>query len=257
MLPVPATMKSDAAELIEIFSSIQGEGVLIGRRQVFIRFMGCNLECQYCDTNSGIDAAYCSVELTPGRQDFQKFANPVPMDKILDLLQRWERGWPHIHHSISLTGGEPLLHAAVLLKWLPQLSQILPIHLETNGVLPLALVQVISHIATISMDIKLPSSAGVLNLWEEHRRFLEIAAQRDVSVKIVVNAATEHWEIQRAAGIIKAVAEEIPLIIQPETGEELSIKISPLGLFELQEIAADILPDVRIIPQSHRFIGLL
>jgi organic radical activating enzyme len=107
------------------------------------------------------------------------------------------------------------------------------------------------------MDIKLPSSSGETSLWEEHLIFLQIAAQRDVSVKIVVNAATQHWELQRAAALIKSVDRSIPLIIQPETAADLTIKISPLALFELQEIAADIIPDVRIIPQTHRFIGLL
>lgn len=257
MLLAPVTMKSDSADLIEIFSSIQGEGDLIGRRQVFIRFMGCNLTCEYCDTNSGINTAICKVEITPGRLDFQEIANPVDMHSVIELLQRWESGWPTVHHSISLTGGEPLLHVDLLHKWLPQLSQILPIHLETNGVLPLALTRVINWIDTISMDIKLPSSSGLTNLWEDHRLFLETAAQKNVSVKIVVNSSTEHWEIQRAAAIIKAVDERIPLIIQPETADDLSIKIFPLGLFELQEIAADIIVDVRIIPQTHRFIGLL
>ena len=257
MLPAPATMKSDAADLIEIFSSIQGEGVLIGRRQVFIRFMGCNLACEYCDTNAGINAAICKIELTPGRVDFQEVANPVDMETVIALLQRWESGWPTVHHSISLTGGEPLLHVNLLHEWLPKLSQILPIHLETNGVLHLSLSRVINRIDTISMDIKLPSSSGLTNLWEDHRLFLEIAAQKNVSVKIVVNSSTEHWEIQRAAAIIKAVDERIPLIIQPETADDLSIRISPLGLFEPQEIASDIITDVRIIPQTHRFIGLL
>ena len=250
-------MKSDAADLMEIFSSIQGEGGLIGRRQVFIRFIGCNLACLYCDTNADIHAGLCKAERTPGRLDFQEMTNPVALQTVVDLLQRWERGWPHVHHSISLTGGEPLLHVDLLHAWLPQLSQILPIHLETNGVLHGALSRVITLLDTVSMDIKLPSSSGETNLWEDHRHFLEIAVQKDVAVKIVVNSVTQHWEIQRAAGIIKAVAENIPLIIQPETAADLTIKISPLGLFELQEIAADIIPDVRIIPQTHRFIGLL
>ena len=155
-------MKSDAADLIEIFSSVQGEGDLIGRSQVFIRFMGCNLACEYCDTNAGIDADICRMELTPGRLDFQELANPVDMQTVIALLQRWESGWPNVHHSISLTGGEPLLHVDLLHAWLPQLrAHLLPIHLETNGVLPLRSGKGYkARSTTISMDIKLPSSSG-------------------------------------------------------------------------------------------------
>ena len=250
-------MKSDSAELIEIFSSVQGEGTLIGRRQVFIRFMGCNLSCDYCDTNVEVDAATCRLELTPGRLDFQELPNPVEMKRVVALLERWGSGWPGVHHSISLTGGEPLLHVDLLHRWLPQLREILPVHLETNGVLHSALARIVREIDHISMDIKLPSSSGEAGLWDHHLSFLETAADADVSVKVVVNSATEHWEIQRAAEMIAAVSADIPLIIQPETAADLAIKISSLGLLELQEIAAAVIDDVRIIPQTHRFIGLL
>ena len=38
------------AKINEIFSSIQGEGPVVGYKQLFIRFCGCNLNCNYCDT---------------------------------------------------------------------------------------------------------------------------------------------------------------------------------------------------------------
>jgi len=250
-------MKSDAADLVEVFSSVQGEGLLLGCRQVFIRFLGCNLHCDYCDTNVGVAVETCRMELTPGRLDFRLLANPVDMQQVIALLERWQSGWPRVHHSISLTGGEPLLHVDLLQAWLPRLRALLPIHLETNGVLHSALTKIVKQIDHISMDIKLPSSSGEASLWEHHQEFLEVAAAADTAVKVVVNASTEHWEIERAARMIACIDADIPLIIQPETAEDLSISISPLALIELQEIAAAIVDEVRIIPQTHRFIGLL
>lgn len=250
-------MSSATANLIEIFSSIQGEGAQIGLRQVFIRFFGCNLSCEYCDTNLGVDAACCRIEQTPGRSDFREVANPVDMSSVISHLHQWEHNWPKAHHSISLTGGEPLLHLDVLHRWLPEFRKMLPVHLETNGVLALALARIIHDLDYISMDIKLPSSSGEVDLWEHHRQFLEVAAQAEVSVKTVVNSKTEKWEIERAARMIAAVDLTIPLIIQPETADDLSIKITPDLLFEFQEIASAVIPEVRIIPQTHRFIGLL
>ncbi|MEM4195978.1 MAG: 7-carboxy-7-deazaguanine synthase QueE, partial [Methanothermobacter sp.] len=43
------------APIMEVFSSIQGEGLLLGKRQIFIRFAGCNLNCSYCDTPESRD----------------------------------------------------------------------------------------------------------------------------------------------------------------------------------------------------------
>ena len=43
-------MRSDRANVSEIFVSFQGEGVHAGRRQLFVRFGGCPLRCRYCDT---------------------------------------------------------------------------------------------------------------------------------------------------------------------------------------------------------------
>lgn len=247
---------SDSASLAEVFSSIQGEGVHIGRRQVFIRFIGCNLACDYCDTHL-LDTAECRLEQTPGRGDFLAMQNPVPLRRVIELVRKWQGGWPGVHHSISITGGEPLLHLEQLRQCLPLLREILPVHLETNGILHSALAAVVREIDFISMDIKLPSSTGEETAWDHHRDFLAVAATREMSVKTVVNSGTRHWEILRAAELTAAVSPSIPFIIQPETGNDMAVKISTHELIELQELASGILADVRVIPQTHRFIGLL
>ena len=75
------------AKIKEIFSSIQGEGPLVGYKQLFIRFCGCNLNCNYCDT------------------DFElNFSKDFSAEEILEVINKNTDC-----HSVSLTGGEPLL----------------------------------------------------------------------------------------------------------------------------------------------------
>jgi len=254
---VPAIMNDSSANVIEIFSSIQGEGLLIGLRQVFLRFQSCNLECIYCDTGRNIFHEFCTIESAPGRRDFVPAQNPITIDHIVKLLEKWQKGWPGIHHSISLTGGEPLLNVEILREWLPVLKRYLPVYLETNGTLHATLASLIGYIDHISMDIKLPSTSGHPELWERHREFLKIAAQKDVFVKIVIGDNTEDWEIIRSCEIISSISRDVPLILQPITLENNEIGISPVRSLEFHEIATGFLRHVRIIPQTHKFLGQL
>lgn len=248
-------MNEKRTNLLEIFSSIQGEGPFVGLRQIFIRFHGCNLKCTYCDTNIETIPAFCKIEGTPGRRDFFEMANPVALDRLVSHLEGWNGGWPGIHHSISITGGEPLLGEEVLLDWLPVLRKIFPIYLETNGLLHKALSRLIGFLDHISMDIKLPSTSGCSDLWDIHGDFLRIAVQKDVFVKIVTSDDTEAWEIERACIIVSSINPDIPVILQPVTLPNGKVGISPLRILEFQEIACRYLSEVRIIPQTHKFIG--
>ncbi len=250
-------MSDRSAQIVELFSSIQGEGLLVGLRQVFLRFYGCNLQCGYCDTQVAAAPLSCRMETTPGRRDFVEVANPVPLDRVLSLLDGWKRGWPGIHHSLSLTGGEPLLNREVLQEWLPELRKFHPIHLETNGVLFEALSPLIPFFDHIAMDMKLPSTSGCTDLWERHGHFLRIAAEKDLFVKLVVGDNSEEWEIERACLTVAAVSPDIPVILQPVTLDSGAIGISPLRVLEFQEFASRMLKQVRIIPQTHKFSGQL
>jgi 7-carboxy-7-deazaguanine synthase len=250
-------MSSAPATLVECFSSVQGEGMLVGLRQAFIRFSGCNLNCSFCDTPGMTQAPEgCLLEMTPGRRDFETVANPVGCERIVSLLENWTRGWPGVHHSISVTGGEPLLHGESLLQWLPELRKVLPIHLETNGTLFEALAPLLPHLDYIGMDIKLPSASGCPGLWREHQAFLELASQREVYVKLVVDKSTEDWEIERSCVLIAGINPAIPLILQPMTLPDGTISVSPLRMLEFQELAGA-LREVRVIPQTHKFMGQL
>ena len=81
------------APIIEIFSSIQGEGLLIGERQIFVRFAGCNLDCSYCDTKNSQSANVGTM---------------MSVNQVLDEIKKLRTD---DLGSISYTGGEPMLHA--------------------------------------------------------------------------------------------------------------------------------------------------
>jgi len=230
--------------------------MLAGRRQIFVRLCGCNLTCAYCDTEHEA-ADHCSMETAPGSNVFSMLPQPINKQLLLDTLTQWHDAMPGAHHSISITGGEPLMSAEVLTDWLPDMRCIMPVHLETNGTLHLELARVIGHLDYVSMDMKLPSTAACgTSLWHEHRLFLEQARATQVSVKIVAGDKTSEDEIVKVCEIIQSVDSRVPLFLQPLTLAGGKVGISAVHLLHLQQVAASLLPDVRVIPQMHRLLGV-
>jgi len=131
------------------------------------------------------------------------------------------------------------------------------IFLETNGILAEALREIIDLVDIIGMDFKLPGTTGLLPYWEEHRRFLEVARQKEVFVKAVVGEETENEEIETAAGLINEVSPCTTLVLQPVNLLNGVQGINPARVLELQKIALKKIRDVRIIPQTHKITGCL
>jgi organic radical activating enzyme len=233
---------------------MQGEGVLIGCRQVFVRFAECNLACDYCDTPYQAGPT-CQIESRPGSGEFSSRGNPVNLAEISGLIADWQDSSNHVHHSVALTGGEPLLHADVLRMWLPEMSAILPIFLETNGTLAGELEKILPLVEWISMDIKGSAVTGAATPWRDHGDFLALAKDRLCQVKLVVDAATTDAELLEAARLVNRHAPHVPFVLQPRTlagGPALRGKV----LLGLQTIAAEEHRDVRIIPQIHPWLGV-
>lgn len=244
---------NQAINVVEVFSSIQGEGKYVGARQLFVRFAGCNLRCRYCDTaESFAPPEKALIERNAGSREFLQIANPVQVSALAEHMNRLLAETPH--QSISFTGGEPLLSAEIIKKLRPLVQG--KFFLETNGTLPEKLSEVLPILDIISMDIKLPQLAGRA-FWEEHRKFLQLASSKELFVKLVVDKATPEEDFKRAVDLLAAVDPHILLIIQPVTPNTVCLSAPPEKILRLQELALQKLSDVRVIPQTHKFIGQL
>ncbi len=236
--------------LIEIFSSIQGEGKYVGCRQIFVRLSGCNLHCAYCDTNFH-RTDFCKVETQAGSMNFSQIKNPVSAEKVAEIIKNFHEQIPA--HSVSFTGGEPLLHWKFILEVAELLKNCgLKIFLETNGTLAEDFKKIFDAIDIVSMDIKLPSVIGE-NLFDLHKKFIEIAREKDLYIKIVVSKETSTEEFCAA---IDLIPKNILLIIQPVTPFGKIKKATAEKILSLQSLALKKISDVRVIPQTHRVINV-
>ncbi len=253
-----------SARLVEIFSSIQGEGLLVGQRQVFVRMYGCNLRCSYCDSPETLKETpspqTCRVEFPAGSSQFYRLANPIDPALLTSTLESFLH---EPHHSLSITGGEPLLHANFLETWLPEVQLLnLPVFVETNGMLPDHLKRIAPYVHYISMDYKAPSATGISRdrTVAAHAAFLETACQYKAVtyVKLVVTASTLPQEIDDAIALILTQHRDVPLVLQPVTpfGNERQT-VNPLTLMRFQAQARAALNDVRVIPQTHKMLHAL
>lgn len=226
---------------------------MLGRRQLFVRLADCNLACAYCDTDHAAGAVW-RAELWPGSTQWREFPNPAALPLLTTLVEDWQSRWP-VHHSLALTGGEPLLQSAALAEWLPAVSRILPVFLETNGTLPDALARVLPFINWVSMDVKLASATGEATPWDLHARFLAVARTRACQVKAVIDTVTSEDDIAAAAKFVRGHGADIPFILQPRTVAGRPV-LSGNRLLALQTAAAREHPATLVIPQLHPLLEL-
>jgi pyruvate-formate lyase-activating enzyme len=161
-----------------------------------------------------------------------------------------------------LTGGEPLLHARFFRRFLPELRarESLPLYLETNGLLPDHLAQVIDLVDIIGMDLKPPSCTDdPLPDWRElHERFLKLARQKRVFLKLVIGPHADPAELEAAFRLVADQDPTLSLTLQPVTPfGPIRTAPSDLEMLRWHELASQYLQNVRIIPQVHKLMGVL
>lgn len=220
------------AKISEIFDSVQGEGLYLGEKQIFVRFFNCNLSCVYCDTK------------------LDRFTEYEPNELFEEIKLYRDK-----YHSISFTGGEPLLYVDFLKEVFKLTSGHGHKHyLETNGTLFFALEELIGDIDIIAMDLKFPSSTGMGSLWQLHRKFLKIASKKEVFLKAIICQATQEEDLREALAIIKEISPSSVLVLQANSYENQAALQEKLLNFK--EIANQQGVTACVIPQMHKLMGL-
>ena len=214
----------------EYFVSLQGEGPYVGCNQLFIRFSNCNLKCDYCDT------------------DFKSNLKEFTVDELTNLINNTNN-----IHSVSLTGGEPLLDVNFLNEVLAKTNK--KIYLETNGTLFENLEKIINLIDIISMDIKLNSTTKMGDLFDKHEKFIEVAnkANKELFIKIVFDENITEYEIEKSISLAKKYNTLI--VLQPKM-DGMKLNLSSNFIQKTYNNFNEKYSNVRLIPQVHKFINV-
>ena len=231
--------------LFEIFTSVEGEGILYGTKTLFVRLAGCPFTCFYCDTIE-------SLPMDSGKE----YEIQEACDLIDSNLQKQT-------YKVNFTGGDPLIqHEAVakLAKYVQ--SKKIPTYLESscfdsnkfNHVLPFF---DIVKIEFKTLDSKFVDSQHYDKLIENAINCLKfsVSERKTTYIKIVVSSKTELVDFEN---LVKKIFDSISkeqidgFIIQPTYGiAEPSLDL----LLNLYDIVFPFYSDVKVVPQLHKFIG--
>lgn len=218
-------------KVAEIFESVQGEGIYLGERQIFVRLYGCNLCCRFCDT-------------------LLKHYREYEAGQLFEEIKRYPRT-----ATVSFTGGEPLTQKDFLKEIFALCKRHnLKVYLETNGSMPGELAEVIDLADVIAMDVKLPSSTGMEPLWDRHREFLKIALRKEVFLKAIVTRDTSEDDLREVVRLIRDINPALVLVLQPNSMEDQAPLQSKLQYFKEYCINEGIATCV--IPQMHKLLGV-
>jgi organic radical activating enzyme len=170
------------------------------------------------------------------------------------LFERVKR-YSRTAHTVSLTGGEPLLHKDFLLEFLPLTkAHGFKNYLETNGTIPEALAAVIDLVHVVAMDVKLPSSTGLQAFWDVHKKFLKIAQKKDVFVKTIITEHTLESDIHEMIVMLQETNMVPVVVFQPDSHGDIA-KLSPrLDYYRDLSISSGFATCV--IPQMHKILGV-
>lgn len=228
--------------VIEVFRTVEGEGMHVGTPRVLARVSGCQVGCSWCDTKHS---------WAVGNYD------RMTVEAFRDLILETADGKVQ---QVSITGGEPMHYPQQLLKLVPMLrTRRMNVSLETSGLIMND--AVFSLFDFISMDIKSPSSKvpvapalmlAYKDLWNWHPRV-------QFKVVIVDRADLEWVETHLSWLYTSNPVVRAPLILTPgvrNTQKAQESKRLSEHLFDVVQMIVDWNQrhNIRVIAQQHQLL---
>ncbi|MGQ0605958.1 MAG: 7-carboxy-7-deazaguanine synthase QueE [Candidatus Nitrosotenuis sp.] len=231
--------------IFEIFTSLEGEGILYGTKTLFVRLAGCPFTCFYCDTKE-------SLPMDSG-QEYE----------IKDACSLIEKSLVDKTYKVNFTGGDPLVQAeavAEMAKFIQ--SKKIPTYLESSCFDSKKFAKVLPFIDFIKIELKTKDSDFVdskhySTLIENSLDCLEqsVVAKKPTYIKIVVSSKTE---LDTFSDLVHQIFQTVDtgdlkgFIIQPTYGiAEPTLQ----KLLSFYDATYSHYPEVRVVPQLHKLIG--
>lgn len=206
-------------KVVEIFESIDGEGIRAGFPVTFIRLHGCNLHCSYCDSRYACEGT-----------DYKEMAIEDIMLKVRNFG----------HSFITLTGGEPLIHPDVSYLIGALKKEKYKVNIETNGSVDLSSFS--CYGVMLTMDYKCPSSG-----MEDKMVFFNLKLLRNKDVlKFVVGSEEDLLKAKKVI-LEEYLQGKCNIFFSPVFG-----KIEPSRIVEF--ILENHLDGVRLQLQMHKYV---
>jgi 7-carboxy-7-deazaguanine synthase len=238
-------LRGVGVRLSEIFTSVEGEGILFGTKTLFVRLAGCPLTCHWCDTPYALP---------------MESGEMISTDRAKQLISE---SLQQNTFKVNFTGGEPLAqHEAVveLARFVKELG--IKTYLESACFDSARFAKVLPDIDICKIEFKLRDSKAVdeknySTLLQNELQCLELAVEskKITYIKVVVTNSSNLKEFQEL--VLKIfdmvhVSDIAGFIIQPSHKiDEPTLE----KLFGFYDAVYPIYDDVRIVPQMHKAIG--
>jgi 7-carboxy-7-deazaguanine synthase len=216
--------------MVEIFQTVEGEGLRAGFPTTFVRVFNCNLRCTWCDT---------TYSYAPAKAEFY-----ATLDEIVEKVMEFG------NVNVCLTGGEPLMHgekSLALMERLAKLSIIEDVHIETNGAIDLQKFNELRHTdetvgqkVRFIMDYKLPASGESKRMITSNFALLETQDE----IKFVIQDRDDYEDALR---VYKQYHQHGTVLFSPVWGK---LEAATLVDWMLE----DKLRHVKLNLQTHKYI---